>query len=1067
MWIVNIALRRPYTFIVAALLIVLSLPYVFRNMSVDILPMIDIPVVAEIWEYRGLTTREMADRITSGAERDLSQAVDGIEHTESITMAGQSLVKVFFQPGTDIRTAMNQVTMSVGSAVRGMPPGTQNGRVRQYSASELPLVQLGISSTTISDTEIGDLASNVIRPIITSRKGVQVTFPYGSKNRQVSVDLDPHALLANNLTPADVVTAMGTQNLVLPTGVLKIADSEYDIQLNGAVPTLDEIANIPVRTDADGHTVRVRDVANVRDGFQPGTTIARQNGERSVLNSVLKTGGISTLDVLEHVRDSIPAMLEKMPEDIDIKLMFDQSLFVRAAISNVAIEALIAASLTAAMILLFLGNWRSTCIIAVSIPLSIATSLIILYLIGETINLMTLGGLALAVGILVDDATVEIENIERQMGMGKTPVQAILDGAQEVAVPAFVSTLCICIVFVPMFLLTGVVRSLFVPLAEAVIFAMLASYILSRTLVPTLVMYMMRNERHAQGHVESPTHKISTLARLHNRFNTGFERFRGHYAVVLAGLLQQPRKFIAVFMIFCVASLAIFPNLGLDLFPSMDTHQLRLHVRAPSGTRLEQMPPLIDRIEAHIKSRIPAEQQGDILDIIGGPYSTLNTLYGNSGTTESADAEIMISLKKGSLKTTDLMRDLRLELPPLFPDTEFFFQPPDQVSQTLNFGIPAPIDVQFIGGKTEEILPLAIEVNNALRRIPGIVDAHIYQRWSKPSLALEMNRVQLQQLGLSAQDVAQNTLISLSGSMQTVPSNWLNPANGNTYNIGARTLESDLDSIDALLQTPIGSGNTGTPQVLGSVVDVKRISLPTAITLYNRMPMINIHANVEGRDMGSVARSINQVLEETRPKLPRGAELTVRGQVQTLHDSFTGIGIGLAVAILLVYLLIVVNFQSWLDPLIIIGALPAALAGIAWTLFLCGTTLSIPAMMGTIMAMGVATANSILLISFARQRLADGVPPLNAALEAATTRLRPVLMTAFAMIVGMLPMAIGAGDGGEQNAPLGQAVIGGLLFATVSTLLLVPVLFASAYRSLARRQARHSGFHSLLPASSS
>ncbi|HVL00580.1 MAG TPA: efflux RND transporter permease subunit, partial [Dongiaceae bacterium] len=975
MWIVNIALRRPYTFIVAALLIVLSLPYIFRNMSVDILPAIDIPVVAEIWEYRGLTTREMADRITSGAERDLSQAVDGIEHTESITMAGQSLVKVFFQPGTDIRTAMNQVTMSVASAVRGMPPGTQNGRVRQYSASELPLVQLGISSTTLSDTEIGDLASNVIRPILTTRKGVSVTYPYGSKNRQVSVDLDPHALLANNLTPADVVTAMGTQNLVLPTGVLKIADSEYDIQLNGAVPSLDEIANIPVRTDADGHTVRVRDVANVRDGFQPGTTLARQNGERGVLNSVLKAGGISTLDVVQHVRDSVPVMLEKLPDDVQIKLMFDQSLFVRAAVSNLAVEALIAAALTAAMILLFLGNWRSTCIIAVSIPLSIATSLIILYLVGETINLMTLGGLALAVGILVDDATVEIENIERQMAMGKTPVQAILDGAKEVAVPAFVSTLCICIVFVPMFFLTGVVRSLFVPLAEAVIFAMLASYLLSRTLVPTLVMYMFKGQHH-HGHGDAAVGGKSALARLHGSFNRGFERFRAHYEVVLAGLLHKPSRFVAAFMVFCVASLAIFPNLGQDLFPSMDTHQLRLHVRAPSGTRLEQMPPLIDRIEAHIRSRIPAEQQGDILDIIGGPYSTLNTLYGNSGTTETADAEIMISLQKGTLKTAELARILRQELPPLFPDTEFFFQPPDQVSQTLNFGIPAPIDVQFIGGKTEEILPLAIEVNNALRRIPGIVDAHIYQRFNKPSLALEMNRVQLQQLGLSAQDVAQNTLISLSGSMQTVPSNWLNPANGNTYNIGARTLETDLDSIDALLQTPIGSGNTGTPQVLGSVVDVKRINLPTAITLYNRMPMINIHANVEGSDLGAISRAIDQVLADARPKLPRGAELTVRGQIQTLHDSFTGIGIGLAVAILLVYLLIVVNFQSWLDPLIIIGALPAALAGIAWTLFLCGTTLSIPAMMGTIMAMGVATANSILLISFARQRLSEGVPPL-------------------------------------------------------------------------------------------
>ncbi len=1061
MWIVNIALRRPYTFIVAALLIVLSLPYVLRNMSTDILPSIDIPVVAEIWEYRGLTTKDMVDRITSGAERDLSQAVDGIEHTESLTMAGAALVKVFFQPGTDIRTAMNQVTMSVNSASRGMPPGTQIGRVRAYSASELPLVQLGISSSTLSDTEIGDLVGSVVRPLLSTKKGVAMTYPYGSKNRQVSIDLNANALLANNLTPTDLVNALAKQNLVLPTGTMKIADSEYDILLNGAVPSLDAIGDIPIRTE-NSHTIRLRDVANVRDGFQPATTIARQNGERSVLSSVLKFGDISTLEVVEHVKNSIPAILEKMPEDVNIKLMFDQSLFVKAAIQNVVYEALIAASLTAAMILLFLGNWRSTCIIAVSIPLSIMTSLIMLYLIGENINLMTLGGLALAVGILVDDATVEIENIERQMALGKSPVQAILDGAEEVAVPAFVSTLCISIVFVPMFFLTGVVKSLFVPLAEAVIFAMLASYLFSRTLIPTLVMYMMMGEQQRKAaNQKSP----GLLARLHANFNRQFERFREHYVIVLASLLNQPQRFLSVFMLVCVGSLAIFPMLGQDLFPSMDTHQLRLHVRAPSGTRLEQMPPLIDRIEQVIRERIPAEQRGDILDIIGGPYSTLNTLYGNSGTVETADTEIMVSIKPGRLQTNDLMRELRKELPHRFPDTEFYFQPPDQVSQTLNFGIPAPIDVQFIGGKPEEIMPLAIDVNNALRKIPGIVDARIYQRWNKPSLSLEMNRVQLQQLGLTAEDVARNTLISLSGSMQTSPTNWVNPVNGNSYNIGARSLETDLDSIDALLHTPIGPGNTGMPQVLGSVVNVSRTTQPAAVTLYNRYMMINIHANIEGRDLGSISREIDKVLAEARTKLPRGAELTVRGQIQTLHDSFTGLGIGLAVAILLVYLLMVVNFQSWLDPLIILSGLPATLAGIGWTLYLCGTTLSIPAIMGTIMAVGVATANSILLISFARSRLHEGIPPLSAALEAASTRLRPVLMTAFAMIMGMLPMAMGSGEGAEQNAPLGQAVIGGLLFATLSTLLFVPVVFARVYRARAYQRKPHAGFTHLTHAS--
>ncbi len=1059
MWIVNIALRRPYTFIVAALLILLSMPYVLRNMATDIFPSINIPVVAELWEYRGLNAKELADRISGQAERELSQAVDGIEHTESTTLAGLSIVKIFFQPGTDIRTAMNQVTMSTNSAWRSMPTGTQPGRVRPYSATDLPLLQLGLSSTTLSDTEIGDLAGTVLRPIITSKKGVTLTYPYGAKSRQVVVDLDTSALLANNLTPAEVVTAMGTQNLILPTGTMKVADSEYDIALNGAVPSISEIGDIPIRT-VNGRTLLVRDVANVRDGFSPATTIARQNGERSVLNSVLKVGSVSTLDVVDHVKNALPELLDKLPKGIDIKLMFDQSVFVRAAVGNVLHEALIAAALTAAMILLFLGNWRSTCIIAVSIPLSIMTSLILLYLIGETINLMTLGGLALAVGILVDDATVEIENIERQLALGKNPIQAILDGAAEIAVPAFVSTLCICIVFVPMFFLTGVAHYLFVPLAEAVVFAMLASYVLSRTLVPTLVMYMMAG--HHERHNQPVTNKlVQAFQRIHHRFNNYFEIFRAHYVVLLASLLQHRKKFGAIFFGFGVLSLGLFPLLGQDLFPSVDTGQLRLHVRAPSGTRLEQMPSLIDQIENTIRERIPAVQLGNILDIIGGPYSTMNTLYGNSGTAETSDSEIMISLNKGSLSSATVIADLRAELPKRFPHVEFFFQPADQVSQTLNFGIPAPIDVQFLGGKPEEIMPLAVKLNNSLRQIPGLVDAHIYQRWSKPALALEMNRLQLQQLGLTASSVAENMLISLSGSMQTSPTYWLNPANGNTYNIGARSLESELDSIDALMHIPIGRDNSGKQQMLGNVVTYKRSTQPSSVSHYNLDNMINIHANVQGRDLGSISRDIDKALEAIRPELPRGATLMVRGQIQTLKSSFTGLAIGLGVAIVLVYLLVVVNFQSWLDPLIIISALPAALAGIGWTLFLCGTTLSVPALTGTIMTMGVATANSILLVSFARTRLREGVPPLSAALEAASTRLRPVLMTAFAMIAGMLPMAVGIGEGAEQNAPLGQAVIGGLLFATLSTLLFVPIVFASIHRMLEHRRAKHRGMATL------
>jgi multidrug efflux pump subunit AcrB len=1050
MWIVQIALRRPYTFIVAALLILLTMPFVLSKMATDIFPQIHIPVVAELWEYKGLTAKEMSERVTSSAERELGQAVDNIEHTESFSAAGLGIVKVFFQPGTDINTALTQTTMSANGAARGMPQGTQAGRVRAWSASELPVVQLSISSDTLSDIEIGDAAGTVLRPIVSSKKGLSLTFPYGSRSRQVAVDLDAGALLANNLTPADIVAAMGVQNLILPTGTMKVGDSEFDVKLNGAIATIDEIGSIPIRTDK-GRTLLLRDVANVHDSFTPGTTIARQNGSRSVLNSVLAFGGVSTIEAVEHIKNSIPEMLAKMPEGIDIKLMFDQSIFVKAAISNVVHEGLIAAALTATLILLFLGNWRSTLIIAVSIPLSIMVSLICLHLIGQTINLMTLGGLALAVGILVDDATVEIENIERQMAMGKEPLQAILDGAQEIAVPAFVSTLCICIVFLPMFFLSGIARYLFVPLAEAVMFAMIASYIISRTLVPTLVMFMMRN--HHQPKPVTRNTFVIACSRLHHRFNNSFEKFRHHFSLFLAVILHKRKQFMAAFFGFCLLSLAIYPMLGQDLFPVVDSGQLRLHIRAPSGTRLEQMPQLVDEIHKEIRATVPTEQMGDILDIIGGPYSTINTLNGNSGTAESADSEIMFSFTPGELNSADIMKTLRMSLPQRFPHVEFFFQPSDQISQTLNFGIPAPIDVQFIGGKPADILPLATALNNELRKVPGIVDAHVYQRWSKPTLSLEMNRTQLQQLGLNARNVAENMMIALSGSMQTTPTYWLNETNGNTYNIGARSLEIDMDSIDELMGIPIGKGSDGKQQLLGNVVTYKRTAQTSAVNRYNNVNMINIHANIQGRDLGSVSRDINKLIEQARTTLPRGVDLKVRGQIETLETAFIGLGLGIIVAIALVYLLVVVNFQSWLDPLIIISALPAALAGIAWMLFLSGTTLSVPALTGTIMTMGVATANSILLVSFARSRLQEGIPPLTAALEAASTRLRPVLMTAFAMIMGMLPMALGLGQGGEQNAPLGRAVIGGLLFATVSTLIFVPVVFASLHKRLADRPA--------------
>ncbi|MCQ8181646.1 efflux RND transporter permease subunit [Methylomonas sp. SURF-1] len=1054
MWIVQIALRRPYTFVVAALLIILSTPYVLRKMPTDIFPTIDVPVVAMLWDYRGMTPKEIADRLTGNVERSMS-LIDGIEHSESLTYPGAAVIKVFFHPGTDIRTAIAQVMSSSNSVYRSLPAGTMPPQVIQYSAADLPLVQLGISSATVPETEVNDLVNNILRTELQSKRGVAMTNPFGAKSRQITLDVNAPALIARGLSPSDLSDALAEQNLILPTGSVKVGSNEYDVTLNGAVAAIPRLADLPVRT-VDGATTLVRDVATVRDGPAPTTTIARQNGERGILTSIFKIGRTSTLEVVDHVRNLIPRLLNLMPDGINMRLMFDQSLFVKAAIGNVLHEALIAAGLTAAMLLLFLGNWRTTCIIAVSIPLSIMVSVIALYLLGETINLMTMGGLALAVGILVDDATVEIENIERQMLLGKNPQQAILDGAAEIAMPALVSTLCICIVFVPMFFLTGVARSLFVPMAEAVVFAMLASYILSRTLVPTLVMYVMSGH-HGQLDAAPGNALARGFQHLHQGFETGFETLRGRYVVLVSHLLKHKLRYGSTILGFCLASLALVPLLGEDLFPAVDAGQIRLHVRAPSGTRIEEMPQHIDAVEAEIRRIIPKEEIADLLDIIGGPYSTRNTLFGNSGTMDTADSEIMISLRPGDHRpSVEYIKALRAALPKQFPALEFFFQPADQVSQTLNFGVPAPIDVQFVGGKTEDVLPHVLAFQRRLQRIPGIVDAHIYQRMHKPALELEMNRQQLQQMGLSARDVAQNLLLTLSGSMQTAPQFWLNPANGNSVNIGVMGNPLDLDNLDALLRIPV-SGSSDQPQLLGNLVNLKRTVLPAAVTHYNAYNVLNIYANVEDRDLGSVGREIDAIVQEMRGKLPRGVDLNVRGQLQTLDSSFTGLASGLAVAIVLLYLLLVVNFQSWLDPAIIVSALPAALAGIAWTLFLTGTTLSIPALTGSIMAMGVVTANSILLVSFARSRLADGVPPTTAALEAAATRLRPVLMTAFAMIVGMLPMAIGWGEGAEQNAPLGRAVIGGLAFATVSTLLFVPLVFAGVHRWLERRRS-HSVF---------
>ncbi len=1035
MSIVSLALRRPYTFTVAALLIVLCTPFVLRNMRID------IPVVAILWGYNGMSAKEIADRITTPTERGLTQSVTDIEHTESQSLAGLSVVKVFFQPGTDIRSALTQVLSNVTTVQRSLPTGTQPPQVYQYSATDLPILQIGMSSLTLPDTEVGDLATNTVRSRLVTIPGVSLNNPYGVKNRQVSVDLNGPALLARGLSPADVVEAIGSQNLILPTGTVKWGGNDYPVALNGAIGDLAAIGDIPVRT-VDGGTTFVRDVAHVRDGSAPQTTIVRQNGDRGVLLTILKNASVSTVKVVDDVRAALPRILELLPEGIELEPMFDQSLFVKAAIGNVVHEGLIAAGLTSALILLFLGNWRSTCIVAVSIPLSICASLIVLYAIGQTLNLMTLGGLALAVGILVDDATVEIENIERHLHMGKTPRQAILDGAEEIAVPAFVSTLCICIVFVPLFFLTGITRYLFVPLAQAVIFAMIASYVLSRTLVPTLVVFMM-SRRH-----ESRPHGL--FQRVHGRFERAFASFRRHYIAVLDAALRRRARFIGGFIALCLLSFGLYPFLGQDFFPNVDAGQLRLRVRGPQGIRLEEMPPLIDSIDAAIREVIPADELNTILDIIGGPYTPRNTVFGNSGSVDASDSEIMISLNEGHGGSEKYMNLLRQELPRRFPGIEFFFQPADQVSQSLNFGTPAPIDIQISGNRVAENYALAVEINRAIQAIPGVVDARIHQRANRPALDLQMNRTQLQQLGLSARDVAQSLLISLSGSGQTTPTYWLNPANGATYNVGVRTREVELDSLDALMRTPV-TGDAGRPQLLGNLVDLSRTTQPSVVSHYDIDPVIDIYANVAQRDLGSTLREIERVVDGFRPNLARGSQIAVRGQHVAMHESYEALTLGVVVAVVLAYFLIVVNFQSWLDPLVIIAALPAALAGIAWLLFLSGTPLSVPALTGAIMTIGVATANSILVVSFARTRLRNGASPVDAALDAGATRLRPVAMTALAMMTGMLPMALGIGAGAEQNAPLGRAVIGGLLFATISTLLFVPVVFAAVHRFLEKR----------------
>ena len=1046
MWIVALALRRPYTFVVMALLIIILTPITILRTPVDIFPDINIPVVSVVWNYDGMSPQEMADRIVSNSERGLTVTVNDIEHQESQSLNGKAVIKIFFRPGVNISMAVTQVTAMCQTVLRGLPPGTTPPLVVTYSASTTPIVQLGLSSKTLPEQQLFDLGNNFLRTQLTTVQGAATPYPYGGKPRQVQVDLDSAKLQAYGLAPIDIVNAVSAQNLILPAGTTKIGPTEYYVEMNGTPGTIAELNDLPVKT-SNSSTLYLRDVAHVRDGFTPQTNIVRQDGVRGVLMSIYKLGGASTLTVVNGIKAMVPLAAQSLPRELNIKALFDQSLFVRASIQGVVREGLIAACFTAVMILVFLGDWRPTLIIAVSIPLSIFVSVILLSALGETINIMTLGGLALAVGILVDDATVEIENIERNLAMGKEMKKAILDGAQQVAVPAFVSTLSICIVFVPMFFLTGVAKFLFVPLAEAVSFAMLASYLLSRTLIPTMVMFIMR------GHEHRAAEPKSFLGKSQRGFERWFERFRGSYRQLLDTTLEHRRLFSLCFAAFCFLSLGLVFFLGRDFFPQVDAGLIRLHVRARPGLRVEETARLCDDVERVLRSEIPKEELQTVLDNVGVPYSGLNLSYSSSGVIGTGDAEILISLNpEHHHPTAQYVRRLRRELPSRFPGVEFFFQPADIVSQILNFGLPAPVDIQVVGADMRGSYDIAQGIANRLRQIPGTADVHVQQMMGLPTLYLDMDRTRINQVGLNAEQVAQSVLISLSGSFQTAPNFWLNPRNGVSYNIAIQTPQYRMTSLQDLMNTPVtGASSQTAPQVIGNLVQLSPVARPAVVNHYNVQPVIDVYASTQGRDLGGVASDIMKALKPFQDHLPRGTRIVVRGQIETMESSFFGLGVGLLGAIVLVYLLIVVNFQSWLDPFIIITALPGALAGICWFLLITRTTLSVPSLTGAVMCMGVATSNSILLVSFSRDRMNAGAPARQAALEAGHTRIRPVIMTALAMIIGMVPMALGMGEGGEQNAPLGRAVIGGLLFATVATLFFVPSVFTIIH---GRREAR-------------
>ena len=1046
MWIVRLALNRPYTFVVLSLLIVILSGVAIVQTPVDIFPDINIPVVGVILNYSGLSPQDMQDRLGTVLERNLTTTVNDIEHMEAQSYHGISVIKVFFQPNSDVFAGMAQISASTSSAVRGMPPGTIPPFMIAYSAADVPILQIGLSSKTLSEQQLQDLASNFLRTRLATIQGAELPGAYGGKNRLITVDLDPQKLLQRAISGAEVVNAVNAQNLVVPQGTEKIGGLEYDIALNSSAKTIDELNDVPVKV-VNGTVIYLRDVAYVHDGASFQTNIARNDGHRGVLQVILKHGKASTLDIVARVRAALPKIAATLPPDLEMTLLGDQSIFVRAAVNGVLREAVIAAGLTAALILLFLGSWRSTLVVAISIPLSILTSLLILSMLGETINIMTLGGLALAVGILVDDATVEIENINRLLPEGMSLRETILTGAQQIAAPAFVATLSICIVFVPIFFLKGVPGFLFRPLAEAVVFAMLASYFLSRTIVPTLVMYFFLAERKRDAARAKGEHQPGFFHRFHAGFEEKFDRMRERYVRSLEWCLNHRLLFGALFLASCGATMALLPILGTDLFPTVDAGQIRLHLRAPTGTRVEETTALCDRVEESLRRQISNGDLSGVIDNIGFPNSGINLTLGNSGVIGTSDAEILISLKPDHrIKPVDYIRELRQTLPREFPGTEFYFQPADIVSQVLNFGLPAPIDVQLTGPNVAENYTLARALLPRLQAVPGAVDVHIQQAYDQPQLDITVDRTKAQEIGMTQSDVASNALVSLSNSFTTAPNFWVSPQ-GVTYNVATQTPQYRMDSYSDLQGMPvIGAGANAQPQLLNNLATISRSAGPDVASQYDIQPIIDLYVSVQDRDLGGVSADVNRVMKQFAHQLPRGTTVDIRGQVDTMNSSFEGLAIGLIFSVVLVYLLMVVNFQSWVDPFIIITALPGALAGIVWMLFFTGTTLNVPSLMGTIMCIGVATSNSILLVTFASSEMREGKSSVEAAVSAGFTRLRPVLMTAMAMIVGMIPMSLGIGEGAEQNAPLGRAVIGGLLVATVATLFFVPVVYSFVRR---------------------